>query len=137
VVFVPCLTKQRFPVVQDGQAQDWMMPRHLFPAGRYEGSDADERRLFYVAMTRARDLLVLSTHERVTTKPRSPSPYFSEVAGKPAVAWPTALSAAERAAARGAPTEDKPTFSFSELAQYGQCPLQYRLRNRLISSPAR
>jgi DNA helicase-2/ATP-dependent DNA helicase PcrA len=135
VVFVPCLTKQRFPSSKTGKVQDWMMPRHLFPAGRYEGSDADERRLFYVAMTRARDLLVLSLHERVTTKASAPSPYFREVAGAAAVAWPTAFPPPSVLPQEAAPTEDKPTYSFSELAQYKQCPLQYRLRNRLHFEP--
>jgi DNA helicase II / ATP-dependent DNA helicase PcrA len=40
------------------------MPLQLFDRARYEGSDADERRLFYGAMTRARDWLSLWRHER-------------------------------------------------------------------------
>jgi DNA helicase-2/ATP-dependent DNA helicase PcrA len=31
VVFVPCLTGAALPVVEDGQAQDWMMPRTSSP----------------------------------------------------------------------------------------------------------
>lgn len=135
VVFVPCLSAQRFPSSKTGRAQDWMIPRSLFPAERYEGTDADERRLFYVAMTRARDLLVLSTHERVTTKSAKPSPYFAEVSQGRATAFPTVFPLPAKLPEAGAPTEDKPTYSFSELAQYGQCPLQYRLRNRLNFEP--
>ncbi len=135
VVFVPCLSARRFPSSKTGDPQDWMLPRSLFAAGRYEGTDADERRLFYVAMTRARDLLVLSTHARVTTKAVQPSPYFSEVAGSIATAWPTVFPPPAVIPRAGAPTEDKPTLSYSELAQYGQCPLQYRYRNRLSFQP--
>ncbi len=135
VVFVPCLTAQRFPSSKTGDPQAWMLPRSLFPADRYEGTDADERRLFYVAMTRARDLLVLSTHERVTKNSVKTSPYFNEVARKSRVAWPTAFPLPSVKPEHGAPTEDKPTYSFSELAQYGACPLQYRLRNRLAFEP--
>ena len=135
VVFVPCLTAQRFPSSKTGNAQDWMLPRSLFPADRYEGSDADERRLFYVAMTRARDLLVLSTHDRVTTRAARVSPYFAEVASGSARAFPSVFPLPAQMPEPGAPTEDKPTFSFSELAQYGKCPLQYRLRNRLHFEP--
>ena len=116
VVFVPCLTAQRFPSSKSGRAQDWMIPRGLFPASRYEGSDADERRLFYVAMTRARDLLVLSTHDRVTTKTAKVSPYFAEVAKGRAAAFPPVFPVPTPVPAHGAPTEDKPTFSFSELS---------------------
>ncbi len=40
--------------------------RRCSTAARYEGSDAEERRLFYVALTRARDWVSLSSHSRVT-----------------------------------------------------------------------
>jgi DNA helicase II / ATP-dependent DNA helicase PcrA len=65
VVFVPSLTANRFPSSRSGQTQSWLIPRALFPAARYEGSDADERRLFYVAITRARDWLSVSRHRAV------------------------------------------------------------------------
>ena len=55
VVFVPSMTAKRFPSSRTGQPRDWLVPRDRLAASRYEGSDADERRLFYVAMTRARD----------------------------------------------------------------------------------
>lgn len=135
VVFLPCLSAARFPSSKTGKAQDWMIPRSLFPAERYEGTDVDERRLFYVAMTRARDLLVLSTHDRVTTRAVQASPYLTEVAGRGATAWPPVFPPPAVLPQHGAPSEDKPTFSFSELAQYGQCPLQYRLRSRLNFEP--
>ncbi len=135
VVFVPCLSAQRFPSSKTGNAQDWMIPRSLFPAGRYEGTDADERRLFYVAMTRARDLLVLSTHERVTTRAAKPSPYFTEVAQKKAAAWPPAFPLPAAMPEPSKLHEDKPTYSYSELAQYGRCPFQYRMRSLLSFQP--
>jgi DNA helicase-2/ATP-dependent DNA helicase PcrA len=51
VVFVPAMSARRFPSAKTGSARDWLIPRSTFPAARYEGCDADERRLFYVAMT--------------------------------------------------------------------------------------
>ncbi len=47
--------QEPLPLVPDREAQGLAGPAHLFSAARYEGSDADERRVFYVAMTRARD----------------------------------------------------------------------------------
>ena len=50
-VLVPSMTANRFPTTRTGQLQDWLVPRDRFDAARYEGSDADERRLFHVALT--------------------------------------------------------------------------------------
>jgi DNA helicase-2/ATP-dependent DNA helicase PcrA len=74
VVFVPSMTAARFPTRQTSRPQAWLVPRERFAAARYEGSDADERRLFYVAMTRARDWLSVSRHDRVTKNAMAPSP---------------------------------------------------------------
>jgi DNA helicase-2/ATP-dependent DNA helicase PcrA len=76
--------KSRFPSSRTGRPRDWLIPRHLFSPARYEGSDADERRLFYVAMTRARDWLSLSRHERITMNRVTASPYHLEVTGRAA-----------------------------------------------------
>ncbi len=56
VVFVPCLVNGRFPSKRTGEQQSWLIPESIFTdeiQKRYEGSENDERRLFYVAMTRA------------------------------------------------------------------------------------
>jgi DNA helicase-2/ATP-dependent DNA helicase PcrA len=74
VVFVPALTVGRFPSRMIGQPREWLIPRKLFDASRYEGTDDDERRLFYVALTRARDFLSLSTFRRIKNS-YPPSPY--------------------------------------------------------------
>ncbi len=80
VVFVPSVTARRFPSSRTGETQEWLVPRERFNAARYEGSDGDERRLFYVAMTRARDWLSISCHGRITKQRVRPSPYHSELA---------------------------------------------------------
>ncbi len=79
VVFVASVTAQRFPSRQVGRLHDWVLPRDLFAAERYEGSDADERRLFYVAMTRARDRLYVSGHAKVNNRRVGASPYLDHV----------------------------------------------------------
>ncbi len=134
VVFVPCLAAQRFPTTRSGRAGDWLIARNEFPAERYEGSDADERRLFYVAMTRARDHLYLSTFARTKNR-ATPSPYLLEVMGAFAVS-DDPLSLPAGPVPRAAGEADKPTFSFSELALYRVCPQQYRLRQSLGFMPS-
>ena len=129
VVFLPSLTDGRFPTRQSGQPRDWLLPRTLFDAPRYEGSDSDERRLFYVALTRARDWLSLSSHDRVTTNAAKPSPYI--------------LEADQLAASAGLPTNAEPrgleipdvSMTYSELAAYLSCPRSYLLRNELGFMP--
>jgi DNA helicase-2/ATP-dependent DNA helicase PcrA len=58
VVFIPSLIEGRFP--SRSREEPWYLPNDLFDRERYEGREDDERRLFYVAMTRARELLILS-----------------------------------------------------------------------------
>jgi DNA helicase II / ATP-dependent DNA helicase PcrA len=137
-VFVPSLTSRRFPSSKTGQQQNWPLPRTLFDADRYEGSDADERRLFYVAMTRARDWLSLSRHDFVgDASGKRPSrsgasPYFTETS--------THLVNVDDVVV---PTmDDEPddpnqelALSYSELHQFLDCAMQYRLRTLLGFQP--
>lgn len=128
VVFVPSLTKNRFPSSKTGRPrQDWLIPRHLFSAERYEGSDADERRLFYVAMTRTRDWLSLSRHERIKNRVGA-SPYHLEITGH-AATRPLPLPSVERIIREKA--EEPITLTFSELAAYRSCGFAYRLSSLL------
>jgi DNA helicase-2/ATP-dependent DNA helicase PcrA len=136
VVFVPCLSDQRFPSKFAGQKENWLVPRDAFPASRYEGSDKDERRLFYVAMTRARDHLYLSTHQKVTKKMVGRSPYFCDVGGTSTAVSNAAPWTPDEVPSKVGANDDKPTFSFSDLAQFHTCPLQYRMRKNLNFQPS-
>ena len=132
VVFIPSLAQGRFPSRRAGQAQDWLLPEDVFPRearARYEGGDAEERRLFYVALTRARDAVYLSRFERKTNR-FQPSEYFVEVAGVP----PPPLNVLPLP---GPPAEEAPKepptldVSFSDLAAFEECGHRYRLSNVL------
>lgn len=131
IVFLPSLTRQRFPSSRVGARQDWLLDPHLFDAARYEGSDADERRLFYVALTRARDWVSLSSHRRVGRGAVSPSPYPVECATTTASGGglPTVPTA-------GAVEVPEVAVTYSELAAYADCPRSYLLRNELGFMPA-
>ena len=66
VVIVSSLVDRRFPSGMVGRPQKWCgVPRDKFDAERYEGTEDDERRLFYVGITRARDVLVLTHFRRI------------------------------------------------------------------------
>src|SRR4030095_2372617 len=82
VVFVPALLRNRFPAARIGGRGVW----HLIPrAGikdqaRFEGTIEDERRLFYVAMTRSQKFLHL-TYAPIPGKKlyQRPSDFWNDV----------------------------------------------------------
>lgn len=128
VVFLPALVEGRFPSRRAGQEQQWLLPEAVFPKGtraRYEGSETEERRLFYVAMTRARDCLYLSCFDRLTNRFK-PSPFLMEVADG-------GLRAGElpRPQPSGRVRCDLPPLdvSFSDVAVFDDCGHRYRLAN--------
>ncbi|MGH9063007.1 MAG: PD-(D/E)XK nuclease family protein [Acidimicrobiales bacterium] len=127
VVFVPCVSARRFPSKNTGSRRPWHVPREAFSPARYEGSVDDERRLFYVAITRARDWLSVSTHDRVTTPKAKPSPFLLELAGG---APPSRAELALPPAPPPGAEDEEPllTITFSDLARYQVCGLAYRLR---------
>lgn len=132
VVFLPSLTKLRFPSSMAGRAREWLLPESAFPrekSRRYEGGNGEERRLFYVAMTRARDHLYPSTFRFINSAAK-PSPYLVSISGgdipnRDRLPVPSAPASAQR-------TEDpKLAISFSELASFEDCGYRFRLSRRL------
>ena len=131
-VFIPSLTSNRFPSSRTGQQQDWLVPRALFNAARYEGSDADERRLFYVAATRARDWVSVSRHDRVTRNSVRPSPYWKELEDLHIDPNDIVLPPIET---QSDGNEDTLAITFSEMASFLDCGRAYRLRTLVGFEP--
>jgi DNA helicase-2/ATP-dependent DNA helicase PcrA len=132
IVFVPALTSRRFPTSKTGTPGDWRVPTNLFEPARYEGSVNDERRLFYVAMTRARDFLSLSTFERISNR-QSPSPLLIEAVGE---TIPTLAELPLPTPAEESGSEDNVLeITFSDLAAYRSCGFQYRMRTLIGFQP--
>lgn len=132
VVFLPSLVKSRFPSSRNGTQQDWPAPLlGRFDRTRYEGTLNDERRLFYVAITRARDAILLSAHtHQKGGKRRNASDFFSYVVDNFAGAGtPTS------AQSKGTPADPELTLTYSELAAYEECPRSYLLKSELGFMP--
>jgi DNA helicase-2/ATP-dependent DNA helicase PcrA len=141
-VYLPGLVSGRFPAV--GRKEPLPLAVELvdetLPEGDYQLQE--ERRLFYVAMTRARDELVLShAADYGGQRSRRVSPFVLEaldlpVAAGPAGAGAKTASALERIAAqeRAVPPpatasrrDDEPlTLSFYAIDDYLTCPLKYK-----------
>lgn len=124
VVFVPCLTARRFPSRNTGSVPANDIPRRLYDVQRYAGGLEDERRLFYVAVTRARDALCLS-HFRRISRSVSPSPFVAEAGLRPSV--PARFP--PRVHSSRAPDEEVVTIAASDVLSYRRCPYGYRLRS--------
>ena len=136
VVFLPSLVEGRFPSRYSGQSQDWLIPEAVFPKAsrqRYEGSETEERRLFYVALTRAKDAVYLSRFRKKTNKFK-PSQFLLEIVGAdPDLADQLPLPPTFTPSVESG--EDLPTVSFSELASYEGCPLKFRFSSSLGFQP--
>jgi DNA helicase-2/ATP-dependent DNA helicase PcrA len=141
VVFLPGLVADRFPA--RGRRESLALPVELvdevLPEG--DGQLQEERRLFYVAMTRARDELILShAAESAGGRARRISPFVVE-----ALDLPGATAAGSGAVSTGAlariaamePAGDAPEparvpitgpllLSHSSIDDYLTCPLKYK-----------
>jgi DNA helicase-2/ATP-dependent DNA helicase PcrA len=85
VVFVPALIDGKFPSSRIGEVKNWLIPRELFPALRYEGNTEAERQLFYIAITRARDFVCLSWYEEEGDSGMQPYQFIENEIGRDTV----------------------------------------------------
>jgi ATP-dependent DNA helicase UvrD/PcrA len=132
VVFVPALLKNRFPSKKPGGRTVW----HLIPRNgikgqpRFEGTVEDERRLFYVAMTRSQKFLHLTW---------APVP-GNQLFQKRSEFWDNILAskyvkrrAPDYSTRKRLPPSPRAgvanvVFSFSDLKYFFECPYQFKLR---------
>lgn len=133
IVFVPCVSAKRFPSSKTGAPRQWHVPFEQFDRSRYEGTVNDERRLFYVAITRARDWLSVSTHDTPNVQRVAPSPFLLHLHPNPPVL--RSLPAPPPPTQTGPTDEDLLAITFSELADFANCGLAYRLRNLIGFQP--
>ncbi len=131
-----------FPAIVIGSVMDgrlpsmrrrdpYEIPDQLRASGPPEVEDphmVDERRLFYVAATRARELLVLGTADIVNKRGGGPSPFLTEMFGADLhraadLSRARVLDAESPQRLNAAPRE---RLSFSELAYYFQCPVRFK-----------
>ncbi|MGH3261084.1 MAG: RecB family exonuclease [Trebonia sp.] len=83
-------------------------------------------------MTRARDWLSISRHEKVTTRAVAASPYYRELAHlevDPASVRPPAVTPG------GSGGDDPISVTYSELASFLECGMAFRLRNLVGFQP--
>jgi len=131
VVFIPALVDRRFPSIYVGESGEWFISRDLFPAERYDTKEDDERRLFYVAVTRTQSTLVLS-HFRRKKNSMKISKFLEELLLKNPRTI-ECISASKKVNVDKEfrrPTETEiSVFDAGELVDYTKCPYFYWLRH--------
>ena len=128
VVFMPALMSNRFPSKNTGKQKKVMIGRELFDAARYEGSIEDERRLFYVAATRAKDVLVFSSFNGAR-KDVSESSFVSNLPQGLYLDLTENDHLPVYAITKGGDPDDIQTFSAGQIIAYKTCPYAYRLNH--------
>lgn len=132
VVFVPQLVRNQFPASARGGRNVW----HIVPSqavekqSRFRGSEADERRLFYVAVTRSQK------HLHMTTAPTPgnnravhPSSFFHDVLESKFVKrLRTNYDGRERGKPRSKASISNVNLSFSDIRYHFECPYQFKMR---------
>jgi len=132
VVFLPALLKNRFPSQRHGGRTVW----HLLPKdgvknqSRFEGTFEDERRLFYVAMTRSQKFLHMTWAPITSTRNYQKASEFWEDILVSKFVKRKKQDYSKRARHKPEPKEGlaNVVFSFSDLKYFFECPYQFKLR---------
>jgi ATP-dependent DNA helicase UvrD/PcrA len=146
VVFLVSLVEQKFPSRERGDPIDFpeTLIKDKLPAGDFHLQE--ERRLFYVGMTRAKEELYLtSARDYGRGKPRRISRFVLEALGLNQDSIPIRRSGAMEMIRRSAaPTDDpnvapyhpteSPVLSYYRIDDYLTCPLKYKFAH-LIRPP--
>lgn len=136
-VFVVSLVDQRFP--SRGRPESIPLPDGLVQERLPEGNPhlEEERRLFYVALTRAKETLTLTGARNYGgTRDKKPSIFFEEagVEVPPEVGAAGLLASLEQKRVEEMVSDVvhyqlKRRFSFTQLAAFRKCPLQYKFEH--------
>ncbi len=133
VVFVPALLRNRFPAAAMGGRTVWNVLPKVAVAGadRYRSGMADERRVFYVALTRSQKYLYCSYGPIAGKGNRytRPSAFVAEMSR------PQIVLTRDPQHALPAPLTPKPranvvnvALTFSQFKYFRVCPYQFKLR---------
>lgn len=131
-VFIPCLRRNRFPSKAPGGRTVWhVIPQLAVPGWqRFVGTVEDERRLFYVGLTRAERFLFCSwAPVKDNQQQRNVSAFLNEFTGTDCILTKEPRSKA-RTLIQPRPRRNDSVLaiSFSELKYYFECSYLFKLR---------
>ena len=137
VVFICSVIKNRFPGRKRVKKELIPIPQNLLLKNRkkdvvnltegilQDGFKMEERRLFYVAMTRAQDILVISTADKINVKKVGYSPYIKEIEKIENVLESCNLE--EGCKLRDLSNDEPVCLSYSSIDTYQTCPFRYQM----------
>ncbi|HLJ81456.1 MAG TPA: 3'-5' exonuclease, partial [Ktedonobacterales bacterium] len=140
VVYIPGLADRRFPIQRRGTSAPVpaLVAGEPAPASEAEAHLAEEACLFYVAMTRARDELILSHADMYGRMRYRPSPFLAPIEARLGAslrrerwATPKPVEALRRHVAlprEDVPAPDGAPIPIAAIEAYNRCPRQYAYR---------
>ena len=129
-VFLPCMRANRFPAQRiGGLGMFHVIPQEaIHDPDRYRGTKDDERRLFYVAVTRAQKYLSVTFSPGDGRNHKRQSEFFLHCTGNQWVSTSAGSIPGERLTPRAVQDIPQVTLSFSELKYLFECPYEFKLR---------
>ena len=129
IVFIPSLVKKRFPSMMAGRTREWMIPRELFDADKYDVGIDSERKLLYVAMTRPKDVLVMSCFKEMNSNKVGCSDFMEDIDQDAMKKIDDRENIAPHKLTLGGDPDELQTYTTGEILSYSRCPFQYRMRH--------
>ncbi len=129
-VFVPALQATRFPAQRIGglNISHVIPPTAITNFDRYRGNLEDERRLFYVAVTRAQKFLFLSYSPGISRNKQRRSQFIREALSSSYINTTEVKRALKKLKPEAKIENLDMTITFSELKYLFECPYQFKLR---------
>ena len=131
VVFLPNMLRNRFPSRKQGGPQWWhVIPRNaVIGADRLDGTEEDERRLFYVGLTRSKKYLHITwAPEASKGQFCKESAFVREVIAPGYALTRDPLLSVAKIEPEPSSSEAEVVLTFSELKYFFECPYQFKLR---------
>jgi len=131
VVFLPRVSSANFPSSKRNQGPETFLDADLFDPAEYASGDEGERRLWYVALTRCRKFLHVTSPER---RGKRPTEYFREIehdyvqkAGK--------ITERPKGEPKAPLNVDLLPTTYTDLNYFWRCPFEYQLRALMGFNP--
>lgn len=131
VVFIPALNKNYLPAKKPGGLNEWhfLDPQLIKNQQRYIGDEEDERRLFYVAITRAQKFLFISRAPDLNNRLYTKASIFVDELSASDTIVTTLPDFSKNSKIPPTPKEDAVsiTLNFSVLKDFFECEYRFKL----------